>query len=156
MLRHQDAVLALVEEGPGLLARTRCGEVPNARLLQGHRVRHGAAGGQHFERQPLVAPHRGVVAEQDPLGREGGADTVKHVRSHVLEAGREQLRHDIGPVAIHHEGRQAVAFAVDHAERGGRDAGAPPGRRGDPVGPPGRVDRLAPSGEQAQPDFRLW
>src|SRR5205814_9935725 len=31
---------------------------------------------------------------------------------------------------------------------------APPFHRGDPVGPPGRVDRLAPGGEQAQADFR--
>src|SRR2546429_9854085 len=57
-------------------------------------------------------------------------------------------------VAIHHEGRQAVPFAVDRAVRGGRDTGPPPHSRGDPVGPPRRVDGLTTRGEQAQPDFR--
>src|SRR5439155_1210707 len=149
----EPAVLALVEERAGLLARPRRGEILHSVLHHLHDLRYLAGGERHLERQTLVPANRDVVAEQDAGGREGGSDARDHVVPPLLDSRRQELRHDVRTVAIHHQRRQAVSLGVYHAERRGGQTRASPGGGGDALAPPPRVDRLAAAREQPQPDL---
>ncbi len=147
--RHERAVLALVEEGAGLLPRPGRGEVTNVVFRDLHRLGNRAERRDDLEGQPLVPPNARVVAEQEALRRERAPDPGHHIVSHPLETGREQLGDYVRSVAIHDKRGQPVPLGVHRAPGGGWNRGAPGGRRPDPAAPPRRVHGLPPAGEQA-------
>src|SRR5262249_26852909 len=115
----------------------------------------------HFARGELdrfgkrfMAADRGVIAEQDALGRQHLAQGADDVVTQRLEAGREQLHHEPAVVAVYDQAGESVALGVYHAIGCGSDTGAPAEGEGDALLPPGLVDGSVLALEQSQPDFR--
>src|SRR5437899_810947 len=151
--RHA-VVLALVEEQAGLLPMPEVGLEAHAVLGHRDRLRHLAVQHAHLRGQPLEGAHARVVALQDPARREhlderGGDLALQRVRRL-----RQRLHHEVVAVAVHHEGRQAVAFAVDDPVRlRPRRHRLPPRARGlEALAHEGRRERLAAL-DHAEPDL---
>ena len=132
----QPPVFPLIEEAPRLLSRLQCRDVAHVVFGDFHVVRHRTVRRNDFERQAFVPPHAGVVAQQDALGRQHLVERREDVGARRLQAGGQELNDEVRSVAVHDERRQAIAFAVDDAVRGGVNA-VPSGRgRADGGGPP--------------------
>ena len=153
-LRGKEAVGPLVEEGAGLLAGPGGREVADPALAHFDLLGHAAVGERDLLRQALPPPHRRIVPQQDPLGREDVHDGGDDVGAQGLEAGGEQLGHDPPVVAVDDERRKPVTLGVDHAVGGGVDAGPAREAGGQPLAPPGAVHGPLARLEQSEPDLR--
>jgi len=153
MRGREHAIVPLVEERSRLLASPWGRTITDPVLGDLDELGNGPGGEGHFEGQPFVSPDRGIVAQQDPLGLEHPGERRHDVVPGPLQSRREELGHEVGAVAVHDERRQTISLAVDHAPGRGVDAAAPRGRRPDPRGPPGGVDRVRRRAHQPQPDL---
>ena len=86
---HQLAIVALVEEGSGLLSGARRRAVADLALPHLDRLRHRPHRIGDLERQPLVPADRGVVFQQYSPGSEHLIDRRDHIVAHRFESGGE-------------------------------------------------------------------
>ncbi len=153
VLSNERSVLALIEKRAGFLPGPRRGEILHTILDNLDNLGNLPLGEHHLRRQPLVAPHPGVVAKQNPFRSERGGDSRNDVRARGLEPCRQQLRDDPRPVAVDDERGQAVTFGVHDAPGARADAVAATGCGGNALRPPRRIDGFFAAGEQPQPDL---
>ena len=153
VLSHQNPVFALIEERARFLSRPWRRQVLQTVLDHLHNFGNLAEGQQNLRRQPLMPPDRGIVAEQDALWCEGGADSCEHLGARGLEARREQLDDDPGSVLVDDERRQAVAFGVHDAPRTCLDSVAATRGCRDARGPPLCIDGFVAAREETEPDL---
>ena len=149
----EDPVRPLIEEGAGLLTVPWRREVPHRAFADLDLAWHRADDRLDIVGEPLATAGRHVVSEEDALGLEQGDDRVEDLLPHRLQAGGEDLGDDPAVVAVNHERREAVPFAVHHAPGGGIDARASLGRPGEPLAPPGGVHLPLGPLQQSQADL---
>ncbi len=151
------AVLALVEEQPGLLAQPRVDVVLDRPFANddpfGHRpVQHFDALLESFEQSDAR-----IVSRQHSR-RPGRLDDQRNeLGERPIHPLRQRLHDDHVGVAVDDERREQIGFAVHEPKRRGIDGQALAiGDRGiDPPLPERRVDLLVVAGEHAQRDLRL-
>jgi hypothetical protein len=111
----------------------------------------------HVKIQALQFAHRSVVAPQDRLRPEHLRERLEDRVAHRLHARRGDLRHQHVGVAVHHEPRQAVAFAIGEPVEGFREQTAAKRQRHlEPVHQQRGAERVRPvPAHQPRADERL-
>jgi hypothetical protein len=148
-------ILALVEEGPGLLPGERRDAEAHAVLHHLQLARLGAVEHAGGERQTFEGAHAHVVALDDRARREFLDEQPDELGLQALRALRERLHDEHVRVAVDDERRQEVALRVDEAEGVGLllDAGAARHGRAQASAPPFAADLLVPRREDADGDL---
>ena len=142
--------------------RLRSSARPRARPGSGRRPRGPRSRGAPSPRAsstPSPRPSRRrtgrVVPEQDPLGVGARRRSASRIASRMVSSPAERSCTDQpAVVAVDHQRREPVAFAVHQAVGGGIDAAPARGARREALAPPGGVHRAVGPLEQPQPDLR--
>ena len=111
------SVLALIQEGPGLLASPRCRQVSDTVFVRFDLVGHRSVEELDRGGKPFLHAERDVVAGEDAFGSEEFAQRHDDVRSKVLESGAHQLHDEPSVIPVDDERRDSVSFAVHESER---------------------------------------
>ena len=111
--RREGAVGAMVEKPAGLLPAQHVDPEADAVFLDFHPARQFAAADPRVFLQALQLAQAGGVLQHDGAGREAFFQGGEDHRLQPLHAKGVGLQRQHVAEAIHHQARQAVAFAVD-------------------------------------------
>jgi hypothetical protein len=114
---------------------------------------HSAVRFDGYLGEMLPPSDRSIVPKQDALGPDRLDQSLDDQVLHRLESRRQDLHDEPPVVAVNHEGRNSVAFAMYDAIRIGIDA-LPAIQRGtNPLGPPAGIQGTFRNLQQPETDF---
>ena len=148
-LAGQKPVRPLIEKRAGLLSRPGRREVAHRAFPHLDLPGNGSVARDRSPAKalPAGAPARRSAGASPPARRSPPAP--QDGLAHGLEPGRQDLDHQPAIITVDHERRQGVPFGMDHPIGGGIDVAPAGGARGEPLAPPGRVDRAVASAPAA-------